>query len=40
MKQWQKRGFAFAGDYIWEGMDPCKNKYEKAAGWVDGGYSC
>ncbi|MFI6892645.1 hypothetical protein ACIBM4_00825 [Streptomyces sp. NPDC050256] len=40
VKQWQKRGVKFIGDYFGEGLDPCQNKYEEAAGWADGHYPC
>lgn len=40
VKQWEKRGFKFPIDYFREGVDPCGNKYEEQADYVDGGYAC
>ncbi|MGV9309878.1 RHS repeat-associated core domain-containing protein [Nonomuraea sp. NPDC003727] len=32
--------FSFAILYWIEGSNPCTNRYEKQAGWTDGGYAC
>ncbi|MFJ2829125.1 RHS repeat-associated core domain-containing protein [Streptomyces sp. NPDC087263] len=39
-EQWDEYGADFGPRYFSEGVDPCQNKYEKEAGWKDGGYPC
>ncbi|MEU3652235.1 RHS repeat-associated core domain-containing protein [Streptomyces sp. NPDC032161] len=39
-KQWQRYGLRFGYMYFRAGVNPCRNKWERRAGWADGGYSC
>ncbi|WP_268823768.1 hypothetical protein [Yinghuangia soli] len=37
--QWYKYGLRFAYMYARDGANPCKNRWEKRAGWGDGDYT-
>lgn len=37
-RQWRRHGFAFAALYLRAGRNPCRNRYEREAGWKSGGY--
>ena len=38
--QWWNNGLLFAYKYLRAGSNPCRNKYERRAGYKDGGYRC
>ncbi|WP_234320602.1 RHS repeat domain-containing protein [Streptomyces sp. NRRL B-1381] len=40
VKQWEEHGADFITEYFMEGTNPCGNKYEEQADYVDGGYYC
>ena len=40
VRQWRLFGPAFSLLYLSEGVDPCENYFEQAAGLASGGYSC
>ncbi|WP_307790501.1 DNRLRE domain-containing protein [Streptomyces actuosus] len=39
-QQWKRYGYRFAYMYLRAGGNPCHNKWERRAGWKDGGYPC
>ncbi len=38
-RQWRRSGYLFAIKYFASGINPCRNRFEKRAGWANGGYS-
>lgn len=40
VRQWNRYGMRFPLRYLMAGQNPCRNRYEKAAGWRKGGYRC
>ncbi len=38
--QWRRHGLAFPYLYWRAGRNPCRNRYEREAGWASGGYRC
>lgn len=39
-RQWRRYGLGFAVRYLRAGSNPCHNRYERRAGWKNGGYRC
>ncbi|MFE4620243.1 DNRLRE domain-containing protein [Streptomyces sp. NPDC056747] len=39
-KQWRRYGLRFGYMYFRAGVNPCRNKWERRAGYKDGGYPC
>ncbi|MEV2201894.1 RHS repeat-associated core domain-containing protein [Streptomyces fradiae] len=37
-RQWMRYGFRFGYMYLRAGSNPCRNRWERRAGWRDGGY--
>ncbi|MFF5639619.1 DNRLRE domain-containing protein, partial [Streptomyces sp. NPDC012825] len=38
--QWKRYGFRFGYMYLRAGVNPCRNRWERRAGYRDGGYRC
>jgi RHS repeat-associated protein len=39
-RQWMRYGWSFSYMYLMAGSNPCHNRWERQAGWKNGGYSC
>lgn len=39
-QQWMRYGYRFGYMYLRAGSNPCHNRWERRAGWRDGGYNC
>ncbi len=39
-QQWMRYGYRFGYMYLRGGSNPCHNRWERRAGWRDGGYHC
>ncbi|MFJ8665984.1 DNRLRE domain-containing protein [Streptomyces sp. NPDC093600] len=39
-RQWMRYGLRFGYMYLRGGSNPCRNRWERRAGWKDGGYRC